>query len=182
MVPNSECLRSSKSIALHPQQQRPELRSFGWVSRSSAGSGDERMCRSWRLGFGAGGHVGGKDGGSVAFRGAVQWRSWPTEDAGRGICCVRRARAVRVGPPEDAGRVRRPRTARAPGPPVGVCRVPVPPEVITVAVRWYLRYGLSYRDVEELRHRVPVGAAVHPAVRRRRPPAPARHRRSVVRR
>src|SRR6266487_6041528 len=22
-----------------------------------------------------------------------------------------------------------------------------PPEVITVAVRWYLRYGLSYRDV-----------------------------------
>jgi transposase, IS6 family len=26
----------------------------------------------------------------------------------------------------------------------------VPPEVITVAVRWYLRYGLSYRGVEEL--------------------------------
>jgi transposase-like protein len=26
----------------------------------------------------------------------------------------------------------------------------VPPEVITLAVRWYLRYGLSYRDVEEL--------------------------------
>ncbi len=25
-----------------------------------------------------------------------------------------------------------------------------PPEVIIVAVRWYLRYGLSYRDVEEL--------------------------------
>jgi transposase-like protein len=25
-----------------------------------------------------------------------------------------------------------------------------PPAVITVAVRWYLRYGLSYRDVEEL--------------------------------
>jgi transposase-like protein len=25
-----------------------------------------------------------------------------------------------------------------------------PPEVIVVAVRWYLRYGLSYRDVEEL--------------------------------
>ena len=25
-----------------------------------------------------------------------------------------------------------------------------PPEIITVAVRWYLRYGLSYRDVEEL--------------------------------
>ena len=25
-----------------------------------------------------------------------------------------------------------------------------PPDVITVAVRWYLRYGLSYRDIEEL--------------------------------
>jgi transposase-like protein len=25
-----------------------------------------------------------------------------------------------------------------------------PPEVIIVAVRWYLRYALSYRDVEEL--------------------------------
>jgi transposase-like protein len=25
-----------------------------------------------------------------------------------------------------------------------------PAEVIVLAVRWYLRYGLSYRDVEEL--------------------------------
>jgi len=25
-----------------------------------------------------------------------------------------------------------------------------PPDVITLAVRWYLRYALSYRDVEEL--------------------------------
>jgi IS6 family transposase len=25
-----------------------------------------------------------------------------------------------------------------------------PPEVIMLAVRWYLRYGLSYRDLEEL--------------------------------
>src|SRR5438552_13331929 len=25
-----------------------------------------------------------------------------------------------------------------------------PPEVITLAVRWYRRFGLSYRDVEEL--------------------------------
>jgi transposase-like protein len=25
-----------------------------------------------------------------------------------------------------------------------------PPEVIVVAVRWYLRFNLSYRDVEEL--------------------------------
>jgi hypothetical protein len=32
----------------------------------------------------------------------------------------------------------------------GVCRVRFPHEVIVVAVRWYLRYGLSYRDVGEL--------------------------------
>ena len=25
-----------------------------------------------------------------------------------------------------------------------------PPDVITLAVRWYLRYGQSYRDIEEL--------------------------------
>ena len=25
-----------------------------------------------------------------------------------------------------------------------------PPEVILLAVRWYLRYGLSYRNLEEL--------------------------------
>jgi len=67
-----------------------------------------------------------------------------------------------------------------------------PPEVIRVAVRRYLRYGLSYRDVEkllaergvEVDHviRVPVGAAIHPAVRRRRPPAPARDWGPLVRR
>ena len=26
----------------------------------------------------------------------------------------------------------------------------LPPEVILLAVRWYLRFGLSYRDLEEL--------------------------------
>ncbi len=26
----------------------------------------------------------------------------------------------------------------------------VPPEMVVLAVRWYLRYSLSYRDVEEL--------------------------------
>ena len=25
-----------------------------------------------------------------------------------------------------------------------------PPEIVALAVRWYLRFGLSYRDVEEL--------------------------------
>ena len=34
---------------------------------------------------------------------------------------------------------------------VGVVRwVSVPPEVILLAVRWYLRFGLSYRDLEDL--------------------------------
>jgi transposase-like protein len=32
----------------------------------------------------------------------------------------------------------------------GLRRLPVPPTVISLAIRWYLRYGLSYRDVEEL--------------------------------
>ena len=46
------------------------------------------------------------------------------------------------------------------------------PEVILLAVGWYLRFALSYRDVEELltpagsarrpRHRVEVGAALRP--------------------
>ena len=34
--------------------------------------------------------------------------------------------------------------------PLGVRGFPLPAEVIVVAVRWYLRDGLSYRDVEEL--------------------------------
>ena len=43
---------------------------------------------------------------------------------------------------------------RRPGPPVtmpsGFTGFRFPPEVILLAVRWYLRYGLSYRDLEEL--------------------------------
>jgi transposase-like protein len=43
---------------------------------------------------------------------------------------------------------------RRPGPPVtmpsGFTGFGFPPEVILLAVRWYLRYGLSYRDLEEL--------------------------------
>ena len=43
---------------------------------------------------------------------------------------------------------------RRPGPPVGMpsgfTGFRFPPEVILLAVRWYLRYGLSYRDLEEL--------------------------------
>jgi transposase, IS6 family len=32
----------------------------------------------------------------------------------------------------------------------GLRRLPVPAGVISLAVQWYLRYGLSYRDVEVL--------------------------------
>jgi hypothetical protein len=65
-----------------------------------------------------------------------------------------------------------------------------PPEVITVAVRWYLRYSLSYRDIEELLaergievDHVTVYRWVQrftPPVHRRRPPAAARLRRPLV--
>jgi hypothetical protein len=47
-------------------------------------------------------------------------------------------------------RVRRPRAARPQVQRSAFAGFRFPPEVITVAVRWYLRYGLSYRDVEEL--------------------------------
>jgi IS6 family transposase len=44
----------------------------------------------------------------------------------------------------------RPRPARVPAPRSDFAGFRFPPDVIMVAVRWYLRYGLSYRDVEEL--------------------------------
>ena len=46
--------------------------------------------------------------------------------------------------------MRRPRVARPHVNRSAFAGFRFPPEVITVAVRWYLRYGLSYRDVEEL--------------------------------
>ena len=49
----------------------------------------------------------------------------------------------------QAGLVRH-RLARVPAPKSGFAGLRFLPEVIIVAVRWYLRYGLSYRDVEEL--------------------------------
>jgi hypothetical protein len=42
------------------------------------------------------------------------------------------------------------RPARVPVPRSSFAGFRFPPDVIMVAVRWYLRYGLSYRDVEEL--------------------------------
>jgi IS6 family transposase len=40
--------------------------------------------------------------------------------------------------------------ARVPAPRSAFTGYRFPPDVIMIAVRWYLRYGLSYRDVEEL--------------------------------
>ena len=42
------------------------------------------------------------------------------------------------------------RQYRVPVPRSSFARFRFPPDVIMLAVRWYLRYGLSYRDVEEL--------------------------------
>ena len=46
--------------------------------------------------------------------------------------------------------IRRHRVAFAPFERSAFAGFRFPPEVIVLAVRWYLRYGLSYRDVEEL--------------------------------
>jgi IS6 family transposase len=42
------------------------------------------------------------------------------------------------------------RSHRVPAPRSSFAGFRFPPDVIMIAVRWYLRYGLSYRDVEEL--------------------------------
>jgi transposase-like protein len=42
------------------------------------------------------------------------------------------------------------RRRKSPPPPSAFAGYRFPAEVIVLAVRWYLRYGLSYRDVEEL--------------------------------
>ncbi|MGH2660686.1 MAG: IS6 family transposase [Actinomycetota bacterium] len=43
-----------------------------------------------------------------------------------------------------------PRPRHRPAPSSAFAGYRFPPEIITLAVRWYLRFGLSYRDVEEL--------------------------------
>jgi transposase-like protein len=59
------------------------------------------------------------------------------------MCCERALSRQTV-----AMRTRRPRPATVPRSAfAGFC---FPPEVIVLAVRWYLRFGLSFRDVEEL--------------------------------
>jgi transposase-like protein len=51
---------------------------------------------------------------------------------------------------EWAGWLMRRRPSRASGSRSGFAGFRFPPDVIMIAVRWYLRYALSYRDVEEL--------------------------------
>jgi hypothetical protein len=50
----------------------------------------------------------------------------------------------------EAVGMKRRRLSRPIQPPVsGFAGFRFPPEVILIAVRWYLRYGLSYRDLED---------------------------------
>src|SRR3954453_19531877 len=62
------------------------------------------------------------------------------------LCCVDGS--------QRGGEGRSMKRTRRPGPPVrlpsGFAGFRFPPEVILLAGRWYLRYGLSYRDLEEL--------------------------------
>jgi transposase, IS6 family len=67
-----------------------------------------------------------------------------------GVCCIGPARRWLSCLAEDAGRMRRRGVARPQVHRSAFAGFRFPPEVITVAVRWYLRFGLSYRDVEEL--------------------------------
>ncbi len=54
-------------------------------------------------------------------------------------------------PEGDSGGMRRSHARLVPAVPSSAFRgFRFPPEVIVLAVRWYLRFGLSYRDVEEL--------------------------------
>jgi transposase, IS6 family len=64
----------------------------------------------------------------------------------RGHCCVAPDHAAT----RDTGVVPRRRRSPVPVPTSAFAGFRFPAEVITLAVRWYLRFGLSYRDVEEL--------------------------------
>ena len=82
--------------------------------------------------------------------------------------------------------------SRLPAPRSSFAGFRFPPEVITVAVRWYLRYwavlprrrraaGRAWHRGRS-RHGVPLGAAIHAPAHRRSPALPARPGRSLVRR
>jgi hypothetical protein len=69
----------------------------------------------------------------------------------RWLCCVRYDHLERRHSRHEIRPRRSPGTAR--GCTVRLAGFRFPPDVILVAVRWYLRFGLSYRDVEELAER-----------------------------
>jgi transposase-like protein len=74
----------------------------------------------------------------------------PNQAQRQGVCCIAGSRRWLSSRAEEAGRMRRPGAARPNADRSAFAGFRFPPEVITVAVHWYLRYGLSYRDVEEL--------------------------------
>jgi hypothetical protein len=83
------------------------------------------------------------------------------------------ARALLHSPGAAAGRplrhdqmVRR-RRVRPPAPVSEFVGFRFPPEVIVLGVRWYLRFALSYRDVEELLAERGLGACHDDCVSRR---------------
>ena len=62
------------------------------------------------------------------------------------VCCVDAGHRAAEG-----AAMSRPRRAAPPTQPLSAFSgYRFPPEIIMLAVRWYLRYGLSYRDLEEL--------------------------------
>ena len=87
---------------------------------------------------------------------------WPYRPCGHLFCdlsvrpaTARIARAQRRGllhrrRPCHPGTVKHRRRRRVQVPRSGFAGFRFPPEVILLAVRWYLRYNLSYRDLEEI--------------------------------
>src|SRR5512132_2359722 len=115
-----------------------------WVHERHAG-----VCSRWRTSDVLRGPRRGSRGPGAA--GARSWRWIDDRDELRCAdpprhCC---SCCDRVGSRQTAAmRTRRPRSAAvARSAFAGFC---FPPDVIVLAVRWYLRFALSYRDVEEL--------------------------------
>jgi hypothetical protein len=99
----------------------------------------------------------------LADRAADTFAAWlrstraPGWSAGdRAGAYAERARRALLGTDASAGHwggqaeLMRRRACQVPAPRSSFAGFRFPPDVIMIAVRWYLRYGLSYRDVEEL--------------------------------
>src|SRR5918994_2455700 len=81
------------------------------------------------------------------MRHGMMWVPWAARPPARS-CGRRGSVALTAGRFRKAGLM--PRRLAAPVPRSGFAGFRFPAEVIMLAVRWYLRYGLSYRDVAEL--------------------------------